>query len=129
MASTQIYLNKIAFWQKLSAIVVSIIGLSLLGIFSWFMLEDLNRASWNGSPRELEPFLLFMWGCFFAFCAVCIFLTVMLWRSAAALGRYRLRGVVTDLEQAFRFQRYFWIGGTIIIGCILILVLFTMIGF
>lgn len=124
MTSSQLYLNKIAFWQKLSAIVVALIGLSLLGIFTWTLI---NTGSGSGF-RDIETFLLFLWLCIFVFCGACLFLAFMLWRSATALGRYQLHGIITDLEQSFRFQRYFWIGGTIIVACILMLMFFGLVA-
>ncbi|MCP4442316.1 MAG: hypothetical protein GY810_25695 [Aureispira sp.] len=128
MAVINEYLKKMTFWQRLSSIVVVGLGVFLFAVFTWTIIENSNQTTWDGRPASIDTFLLVVWGVFFIFSALCIFLGVMLWKSASALNRYKLHTVVTDLEQAFKYQRYFWIGGTVIITCILLFVLIALFG-
>lgn len=115
--STDLYLRKTLFWQRVALVVLSIFLLVVWTSIIYFFMEWYSNTSFLGRPvYKREQFWFFSIVSFY----LCIlsYIGVILFQATKALSFYLKDKEMADLEMAFRKQRHFWMGLIMaVLGC------------
>ncbi|BDS11695.1 hypothetical protein [Aureispira anguillae] len=100
--TARFYLQKMLFWQRLAALVLSVFILTQwIGFGLYFILDDFNLQLYIDKVG-LGVCVLFLIGE--------MYLNYLLYKGARALKQYLATSNLVDLELSIRQQRYFWLG-------------------
>ena len=103
-AASSEYLKKTVFWQRFAMVVLSLFLVLMWGITIYYFTDWIG-FNWR-AKLEREEFYFFL--VFFAYLGAGTYIDYVLYEAAAALD-------MIQLELAFRKQRHFWMGLTLMV--------------
>jgi len=121
------YLKKTIFWQRFAVVVLSVFMLIMWGGTIYFFaewLEEMSNAVW---PLKRNGLIISM--VILGYLVAGTYVDYILFQAQQALTKYIESSDMIELELAFRKQRHFWMGLTLMVLSFLAVFLLVMLLF
>jgi len=117
------FLKKTVFWQRLSAILLSIF-LFILFCYYCFELWIIEVYDYDWNWRRIREHILLL-----SYLSLAVFANRCLYQSVKAIKNYLSESEISNLELAFRKQRHFWMVITLgVLSFPVIAIVFVLFG-